>query len=89
MDKIPVAQSAPVRAQIFLSPDLHLIHTDLKPENILLVHNDYRLAVVPMPGKVSPCRILSTQIKYGAISIRSEMLHHGRNDYFNPQIFAS
>ncbi|KAI9570543.1 kinase-like domain-containing protein [Boletus coccyginus] len=31
--------------------DLHLIHTDLKPENILLVHNDYRLAVVPVPGK--------------------------------------
>jgi dual-specificity kinase len=32
--------------------DLHLIHTDLKPENILLVRNDYRLAVVPVPGKV-------------------------------------
>lgn len=31
--------------------DLHLIHTDLKPENILLVRNDYRLAVVPVPGK--------------------------------------
>ncbi|KAG9315249.1 kinase-like domain-containing protein [Chiua virens] len=33
--------------------DLHLIHTDLKPENILLVHNDYRLTVVPVPGKRS------------------------------------
>lgn len=31
--------------------DLHLIHTDLKPENILLVNNEYRLAVVPVPGK--------------------------------------
>lgn len=31
--------------------ELHLIHTDLKPENILLVNNDYRLAVVPVPGK--------------------------------------
>ncbi|KAH7909499.1 kinase-like domain-containing protein [Hygrophoropsis aurantiaca] len=31
--------------------ELHLIHTDLKPENILLVHNDYRLAAVPVPGK--------------------------------------
>ena len=77
MGKIPVAQFAPVCAQIFLSPDLHLIHTDLKLENILLVHNDYRLAIVPMPGKVSPCCILSTQIKYGVISIHSEMLHHG------------
>lgn len=32
--------------------DLRLIHTDLKPENILLVHNDYRVVNVPIPGKV-------------------------------------
>ena len=32
--------------------DLKLIHTDLKPENILLVRNDYRVAQVPVPGKV-------------------------------------
>lgn len=43
--------------------DLHLIHTDLKPENILLVHNDYRLAVVPVPGKVSDCCMSDTQIR--------------------------
>ncbi|KAK7454475.1 serine threonine protein kinase CMGC group [Stygiomarasmius scandens] len=28
-----------------------LIHTDLKPENILLVHNDYKVVHVPVPGK--------------------------------------
>lgn len=33
--------------------DLHLIHTDLKPENILLVCNNFRLANVTVPGKVS------------------------------------
>lgn len=32
--------------------ELRLIHTDLKPENILLVHNDYRVVHVPIPGKV-------------------------------------
>ncbi|KAF9046842.1 kinase-like protein [Hymenopellis radicata] len=31
--------------------DLKLVHTDLKPENILLVHNDYKTASVPVPGK--------------------------------------
>ncbi|KAE9408370.1 kinase-like protein [Gymnopus androsaceus JB14] len=28
-----------------------LIHTDLKPENILLVHNEYRLVNITVPGK--------------------------------------
>ncbi|KIK62520.1 hypothetical protein GYMLUDRAFT_242681 [Collybiopsis luxurians FD-317 M1] len=28
-----------------------LIHTDLKPENILLVHNDYSLVNIAVPGK--------------------------------------
>lgn len=44
---------------IFFSADsglvLHresLIHTDLKPENILLVHNDYHIVNIPVPGKV-------------------------------------
>lgn len=32
--------------------NLRLIHTDLKPENILLIHNDYRVVNVPIPGKV-------------------------------------
>ncbi|KAF8907315.1 CMGC/CLK protein kinase [Gymnopilus junonius] len=31
--------------------ELKLIHTDLKPENILLVHNDYRVVHVSVPGK--------------------------------------
>ncbi|CAA7266941.1 unnamed protein product [Cyclocybe aegerita] len=31
--------------------ELRLIHTDLKPENILLVHNDYRVVSIPVPGK--------------------------------------
>lgn len=48
--------------------DLHLIHTDLKPENILLVHNDYRLAVVPVPGKVRGCRIFAVQIRCNEIA---------------------
>src|ERR1700722_2798633 len=32
--------------------DLHLIHTDLKSENILLVHNQYSLAQITVPGRV-------------------------------------
>jgi serine/threonine protein kinase len=54
--------------------DLHLIHTDLKPENILLVHNDYRLAIVPVPGKVSGVRTLTLinhPVKYALIAERS------------------
>ncbi|KAK0235771.1 CMGC/CLK protein kinase [Armillaria gallica] len=31
--------------------DLKLVHTDLKPENILLVHNDFKMVHVPVPGK--------------------------------------
>lgn len=31
--------------------DLRLIHTDLKPENILLVHNDYKVVHIAVPGK--------------------------------------
>ncbi|KAK7044225.1 serine threonine protein kinase CMGC group [Paramarasmius palmivorus] len=43
-----------------------LIHTDLKPENILLVHNDYRVVNVPVPGKV---RIVA-QLKISALTLR-------------------
>ena len=46
-----------VACAVLVLHDLHLIHTDLKPENILLVHNNYRLAVVPVPGKASGCRV--------------------------------
>ncbi|KIM52809.1 hypothetical protein SCLCIDRAFT_140361 [Scleroderma citrinum Foug A] len=60
--------------------DLHLIHTDLKPENILLVNNDYRLAVVPVPGKRNPPprtkRILQTTdirlIDFGSATFEDE-----------------
>ncbi|KAL4062856.1 kinase-like domain-containing protein [Scleroderma citrinum] len=60
--------------------DLRLIHTDLKPENILLVNNDYRLAVVPVPGKRNPPprtkRILSSTdirlIDFGSATFEDE-----------------
>ncbi|TEB34629.1 CMGC/CLK protein kinase [Coprinellus micaceus] len=60
--------------------DLRLIHTDLKPENILLVHNDYRVVNVPIPGKrngaTKPKRILqSTDIRlidFGSATFESE-----------------
>ncbi|TFK72959.1 CMGC/CLK protein kinase [Pluteus cervinus] len=59
--------------------DLHLIHTDLKPENILLVHNDYRIVHVPVPGKrtvTKPKRLLhSTEIRlidFGSATFESE-----------------
>ncbi|KAL0060827.1 Apoptosis-inducing factor 1 [Marasmius tenuissimus] len=56
-----------------------LIHTDLKPENILLVHNDYRVVDIPVPGKrnaVKPKRILqSTDIRlidFGSATFEKE-----------------
>ncbi|KAF9266591.1 CMGC/CLK protein kinase [Marasmius fiardii PR-910] len=56
-----------------------LIHTDLKPENILLVHNDYRVVNIPVPGKrtaVKPKRILdSTDIRlidFGSATFEKE-----------------
>ncbi|KAF6757242.1 CMGC/CLK protein kinase [Ephemerocybe angulata] len=60
--------------------DNRLIHTDLKPENILLVHNDYRVVNVPIPGKrngaTKPKRILaSTDIRlidFGSATFESE-----------------
>jgi len=60
--------------------DLRLIHTDLKPENILLVHNDYRVANIPVPNKrnapLKPKRILeSTEIRlidFGSATFEQE-----------------
>jgi len=60
--------------------ELRLVHTDLKPENILLVHNDYRVVHVPVPGKRNappkPKRILdSTDIRlidFGSATFEQE-----------------
>ncbi|KAJ3821424.1 kinase-like domain-containing protein, partial [Lentinula raphanica] len=57
-----------------------LIHTDLKPENILLVHNDYHIVNIPVPGKKNAVpkskRILdSTEIRlidFGSATFEKE-----------------
>lgn len=66
--------------------DHRLIHTDLKPENILLVHNDYRVVNVPVPGKV--CASIPTHA-FSALTRRfSETERLNRSEYFNRLIFG-
>ncbi|EDR08442.1 uncharacterized protein LACBIDRAFT_143963, partial [Laccaria bicolor S238N-H82] len=55
--------------------DLRLIHTDLKPENILLVHNDYKVVHIAVPGKVSKKILHSTDIRlidFGSATFEQE-----------------
>jgi serine/threonine protein kinase len=62
--------------------DLHLIHTDLKPENILLVHNDYKVTHVSIPGKVSHTLIL---VFVAHLMLENSATHKERNGYYIPQ----
>jgi serine/threonine protein kinase len=65
--------------------DLHLIHTDLKPENILLVHNDYKVTHVPIPGKVSD---VLTVVLMAYLMFVNSVTHKERNGYYTPQTYV-
>jgi len=63
--------------QLTVLHDLRLIHTDLKPENILLVHNDYKVVHIAVPGKV--CYVVALPDKISILS-KAKRPHKSKED---------